>query len=35
MRVLIIRHGEPYYPTDSLTEKGERIRLLDFAGEET
>lgn len=24
MRVLIIRHGDPYYPTDSLTEKGQR-----------
>ena len=24
MRVLIIRHAEPYYPTDSLTEKGIR-----------
>lgn len=24
MRVLIIRHGDPYYPTDSLTEKGYR-----------
>lgn len=24
MRVLIIRHGDPYYPTDSLTEKGRR-----------
>ena len=24
MRVLIIRHGDPYYPTDSLTAKGER-----------
>ncbi len=25
---LIIRHGEPYYPTDSLTEKGEREAAL-------
>ena len=24
MRILIIRHAEPYYPTDSLTEKGRR-----------
>lgn len=24
MRILIIRHAEPYYPTDSLTEKGFR-----------
>lgn len=24
MRLLIIRHGDPYYPTDSLTEKGIR-----------
>ncbi len=24
MRILIIRHGDPYYPTDSLTEKGQR-----------
>lgn len=24
MRVFIIRHAEPYYPTDSLTEKGEK-----------
>lgn len=24
MRVLIVRHGDPYYPTDSLTEKGQR-----------
>lgn len=24
MRILIIRHGDPYYPTDSLTEKGVR-----------
>jgi len=24
MRFLIIRHAEPYYPTDSLTEKGVR-----------
>lgn len=24
MRILIIRHAEPYYPTDSLTEKGTR-----------
>ncbi len=24
MRFLIIRHGDPYYPTDSLTEKGQR-----------
>ncbi len=24
MRILIIRHGDPYYPTDSLTEKGKR-----------
>lgn len=24
MRILIIRHGDPYYPTDSLTEKGRR-----------
>lgn len=24
MRILIIRHGDPYYPTDSLTEKGNR-----------
>ncbi len=28
MRVLIIRHGDPYYPTDSLTEKGEREAAL-------
>ena len=24
MRILIIRQGDPYYPTDSLTEKGQR-----------
>ncbi len=24
MRIFIIRHGDPYYPTDSLTEKGQR-----------
>lgn len=24
MKILIIRHGDPYYPTDSLTEKGQR-----------
>ncbi len=24
MRILIIRHGDPYYPTDSLTAKGKR-----------
>jgi len=24
MKLLIIRHADPYYPTDSLTEKGER-----------
>ncbi|MBE6727719.1 MAG: histidine phosphatase family protein [Ruminococcaceae bacterium] len=24
MRILIIRHADPYYPTDSLTEKGQR-----------
>lgn len=24
MKILIIRHGDPYYPTDSLTEKGKR-----------
>lgn len=24
MRIMIIRHGDPYYPTDSLTEKGQR-----------
>lgn len=28
MRILIIRHGDPYYPTDSLTEKGEREAKL-------
>ncbi len=29
MRILIIRHGDPYYPTDSLTEKGQReVELL-------
>lgn len=28
MRVLIIRHGDPYYPTDSLTEKGQREAAL-------
>ena len=28
MRVLIIRHGDPYYPTDSLTEKGQREAQL-------
>ena len=26
MRIFIIRHGDPYYPTDSLTEKGERAK---------
>ena len=27
--MLIIRHGDPYYPTDSLTEKGQReVKLL-------
>lgn len=24
MRILFLRHGEPYYPTDSLTERGRR-----------
>ena len=24
MRIFIIRHGDPYYPTDSLTDKGRR-----------
>ena len=24
MLLYIIRHGDPYYPTDSLTEKGQR-----------
>ena len=24
MKILIVRHGDPYYPTDSLTEKGFR-----------
>ncbi len=24
MKILIIRHGDPYYPTDSLTERGQR-----------
>ncbi|MBO5200303.1 MAG: histidine phosphatase family protein [Clostridia bacterium] len=28
MRILIIRHGDPYYPTDSLTEKGQREAFL-------
>ncbi|MBQ6825651.1 MAG: histidine phosphatase family protein [Clostridia bacterium] len=29
MKMLIIRHGDPYYPTDSLTEKGQReVKLL-------
>ena len=28
MRILIIRHGDPYYPTDSLTEKGQREAAL-------
>lgn len=28
MRILIIRHGDPYYPTDSLTEKGQREAML-------
>lgn len=28
MRVLIVRHGDPHYPTDSLTEKGQREAAL-------
>ena len=28
MRIVIIRHGDPYYPTDSLTEKGQREAAL-------
>ncbi len=28
MKLLIIRHGDPYYPTDSLTEKGQREAFL-------
>lgn len=28
MRIFIIRHGDPYYPTDSLTEKGKREAAL-------
>lgn len=29
MKILIIRHGEPYYPTDTLTEKGKvEVELL-------
>ena len=28
MKILIIRHGDPYYPTDSLTEKGFREAAL-------
>ena len=28
MKILIIRHGDPYYPTDSLTEKGSREAFL-------
>nr|AIF25964.1 putative phosphoglycerate mutase [uncultured bacterium Ad_095_K16_contig2] len=28
MRILLIRHGEPDYATDSLTEKGKREALL-------
>ncbi len=31
MRLLIIRHGDPYYPTDSLTEKG--FREAELLGE--
>lgn len=28
MKILIIRHADPYYPTDSLTEKGQREAAL-------
>ena len=28
MKILIVRHGDPYYPTDSLTEKGFREAAL-------
>ncbi|MCQ2454880.1 MAG: phosphoglycerate mutase family protein [Clostridia bacterium] len=28
MKILLIRHADPYYPTDSLTEKGEREAKL-------
>ncbi len=28
MKILIVRHGDPYYPTDSLTEKGFREAQL-------
>ena len=28
MKILIVRHGDPYSPTDSLTEKGSRDAAL-------